>query len=74
MGIETALLKVLGGLLFVVVVGIFIFVFLVSWAKTKRRSHGVYSPQNEEFKAPIIEMTELKGLKEQAIHHQERLI
>jgi len=73
LGIENALLPVFLGLLFVVVVGIFIF-FFFHILQTKRRSHGVYSPQNEEFKAPIIEMTELKGLKEQAIHHQERLI
>ena len=59
-----------GGVLFVLAVGIFLLFVMVS--KNKRRSHGVYSPQNEEFKAPIIEMTQLKGAKEE--RHSERLI
>jgi hypothetical protein len=53
------------------VVGVSIFFILV--AKRKRSSHGVYSPQNEEFKSPIIEMTEIKIGKAQDVV-QERLI
>ena len=70
LGIETALLPAIGVVLFIVVVGIFLLFVMVS--KNKRRSHGVYSPQNEEFKAPIIEMKELKGAKEE--RYSERLI
>ena len=74
LGIENDLVPAFGvvGIIvaFIVVVGIFLLFFMVS--KNKRRSHGVYSPQNEEFKAPIIEMKELKGAKEE--RYSERLI
>ena len=70
LGIENALLPAVVVVLLIVAVGIFLLFFMVS--KNKRRSHGVYSPQNEEFKAPIIEMKELKGAKEE--RYSERLI
>ena len=74
LGIENDLLPAFGvvGIIvaFIVVGGILLLFFMVS--KNKRRSHGVYSPQNEEFKAPIIEMKELKGAKEE--RYSERLI
>lgn len=70
-GIWNALILFFGVLFIMVVVGVSIFFCLV--AKKKRSSHGVYSPQNEEFKSPIIEMTEIKIGKAQDVI-QERLI
>ena len=41
-------------------------------ARKKRSLHGTYSPQNEEFKAPIIEMTDILKVPDERF--KERLI
>jgi len=41
-------------------------------ARKKRSLHGTYSPQNEEFKAPIIEMTDILRVPDE--RYKERLI
>jgi hypothetical protein len=52
--IMVAVIPTIGGMLFIATIGLVIFIFM---ARKKRSLHGTYSPQNEEFKAPIIEMT-----------------
>ena len=58
---------VVGGMLFVSIIGLFIF---VSMARKKRSLHGTYSPQKQEFQAPRLELSDLM-LK---VPPEERLI
>lgn len=51
-----AVIPTIGSMLFIAIIGIVIFIFM---ARKKRSLHGTYSPQKEEFQAPIIEMTEV---------------
>ena len=50
-------------------IALIIFLFM---ARKKRSLHGTYSPQNEEFKAPIIEMTDILKVPDERF--KERLI
>ena len=54
--IMVAVIPTIGGMLFIATIGVVIFIFM---ARKKRSLHGTYSPQKEEFQAPIIEMTEV---------------
>ena len=56
--ILVAVIPTIGGcMLFFAIIGIVVFIYM---ARKKRSLHGTYSPQNEEFKSPIIEMKDLK--------------
>lgn len=67
--IMVAVIPTIGGMLFIATIGLVIFIFM---ARKKRSLHGTYSPQNEEFKAPIsYEMTHLVLVDEK---FKERLI
>ena len=68
-GILVAVIPTIAGLLFIAAFGIIVFVFM---ARKKRSLHGTYSPQNEEFKAPIIEMTDILKVPDERF--KERLI
>lgn len=70
--IMVAVIPTIGGMLFIATIGLVIFIFM---ARKKRSLHGTYSPQNEEFKAPInFEMTnfDVKVLVDEKF--KERLI
>lgn len=54
--IMVAVIPTIGGMFFVATIGLVIFIFM---ARKKRSLHGTYSPQKEEFQAPILEMTEV---------------
>lgn len=58
---------VVGGMVFVSVVGLFIF---ISMARKKRSLHGTYSPQKQEYQAPRLELKDLM-IK---VPQEERLI
>lgn len=58
---------VVGGMVFVSIVGLFIF---VSMARKKRSLHGTYSPQKQEYQAPRLELKDLM-IK---VPQEERLI
>jgi len=64
-----AIIPSICGMLFIAAIGVIIFVFM---ARKKRSLHGTYSPQNEEFKAPIIEMTDILKVPDERF--KERLI
>lgn len=69
--ILVAVIPTIGGcILFFAIIGISV---LILMARKKRSLHGTYSPQNEEFKSPIIEMNDL-GLKVPDERFMERLI
>ena len=55
--IMAAVIPTIGGMFFIAIIGIVIFIFM---ARKKRSLHGTYSPQKEEFQAPIIEMNIIK--------------
>lgn len=57
------------GMLFFAIIGLAIFIHM---ARNERSLHGTYSPQNAEFKAPIIEMTEVLKVPDERF--KERLI
>jgi len=58
---------VVGGMVFVSIVGLFIF---ISMARKKRSLHGTYSPQKQEYQAPRLELKDLM-IK---VPQEERLI
>ena len=73
--ILVAVIPTIGGcMLFFAIIGIGVFILM---ARKKRSLHGTYSPQNEEFKSPIIEMNDLRNLKDLKVPDErfmERLI
>jgi len=64
-----AVIPSIAGVLFMLSIALIIFLFM---ARKKRSLHGTYSPQNEEFKAPIIEMTDILKVPDERF--KERLI
>ena len=64
-----ALPAVLGFFVFISTIGA---ILLLLMARKKRSLHGTYSPQNEEFKSPIIEMTDIVKVPDERF--MERLI
>jgi len=71
-GILVAILPPIAGCLaFFALFGIIVFILM---ARNKRSLHGTYSPQNEEFKAPIIEMKDMLKDVQTDERFKERLI